>query len=138
MSNPNEMSESQFWKIVDGLGWGTRTTDYDAIKQLLMQRLSAQQSEEMRTTFARLREQLRGAMTDRAAGMSIDMWNLGDDSFDDLISHIIGLGQREYERVLRDPQRAMPRARLGAHGPRSGFTESFSYVIPWEEDYEVS
>jgi hypothetical protein len=53
----------------------------------------------------------------------------GDDSLNDLLHHIIGLGQREYEAALADP------ALVAARAKRRDYRESFSYIeqYAWAE-----
>jgi hypothetical protein len=135
------MPEAEFWKIVDDLGWGTRTTDFKALKKQLLRNLSPNQAEGMRTTFAQLRGKLYRTLTEwEEEG---DTWmetgkhgnprsfGLGDDSFGDFLAHIIGMGKREYAAALKNPQLALDRARKGA------FEESFAYVLPYTSDYAM-
>lgn len=133
------MPESDFWKIVDDLGWGTRTTDYKVIKKQLLRNLSPNQAASLQTTFAQMQGKLYKALT--AWEENGDTWmetgkhgnprsfGLGDDSFGDLIAHIIGMGKREFAAVLKNPQLAHDRARKNA------FKESFSYALPSTSDY---
>jgi|GEM_PF-2454565 len=151
------MPEPEFWEIVDGLGWGTKTTDYKALKKHLLRNLSPNQADGMRTTFSQMSGKLYRVLTkweeagdtgDGAGGIrtpavSFRTWletgkrgnprefGLGDDSFGDLLAHIIGMGKREYEAVLKNPQRALDRARS------DGYKESFAYALPYTADYAL-
>lgn len=135
------MPEAEFWKIVDDLGWGTKTTDYKGLKKHLLRNLSPNQAAAMQTTFAQLRGKLYRTLTEwEEEG---DTWletgkhgnprsfGLGDDSFGDLIAHIIGMGKQEFFAVLKNPQKALDRARKDA------YKESFSYALPHTSDYAM-
>lgn len=117
-----------FWNLVAQLGW-KRGAPIKPVKRFIMDRLSAEEAADADLTFRELRSTLYAVVeayevkTDRSCGLS-------DDSFADLLSHIIGLGQAEYEAVLVSPSLAVKRARAG------DFSESFSYVWPDAEDYE--
>lgn len=135
------MPESEFWKIVADLGWGTRSTDYNAIKKKLLRNLSPNQAAAFRTTYEMLRGRLYKAITkweeegdeffSTGQARNPRSIGLGDDSFGDLLAHIIGLGKREFEAVLRKPQLAKDRAMRG------DYKESFAYVIPYTSDYAM-
>ena len=49
----------------------------------------------------------------------------GDDSFRDLVNHLIGLGREAYEGALADPASVAARARA------RDYRESFAYVEQW-------
>lgn len=127
------MPEAEFWRIVDGLGWGTKTTDYKALNKYLRKTLSEEGVGSLRTTLSKVESRLYKAIEgwERESGKSC---GLGDDGFSDLIAHIVGLGKKEYDAVLRDPQQAYDRAHA-KYGTKGGFTESFNYAIPYESDY---
>ena len=55
---------------------------------------------------------------------------VGDDSYEDLRAHIIGMGRKEFQKVMRNPELAYDRAVDGK------YTESFSYAIPSRSDYQ--
>lgn len=123
------MSYNEFWKITEPLGWGTRTTDYNKIKQHLMETLTPEQGFALIETYLKIRHQLVKQL-DRWADENDDSrFQIGDDSFDDLTNHIIGLGKREYEAVLKNPELAAERA------AKWDFKESFSYAIPYKSDW---
>lgn len=119
------MPDSEFWQIVDDIGWGTKTLNYKAGQIALVRRLSREQAKAMHQTFGKLDSALYRVLEPIA-----DATGLGDDGFSDLRAHIIGLGKHEYAANLKDPSRALERARKGA------FKESFSYVIPSDTDYD--
>ncbi len=51
----------------------------------------------------------------------------GDDSFGDMIHHVIGLGEAKFEEIMEDPSKL--------NG--MDYTESFSYCLPYDDDFEM-
>ena len=123
------MDENEFWAIVETLGWGTKTTDYDVVKTNLMKQLPRKTARDLRTVFRYLSENLYREITSYEKHHNVSA-GLGDDSFGDLIAHIIGLGRSEYVAVMYDPSLAIGRAK------KHDFTESFSYCLPYDSDYD--
>lgn len=128
------MSESDFWRIVGGIGWGTKTTDYKAISKHLKETLTPEEVDGLRTTLAKVEGHLYKVITDWEEDTEKSC-ELGDDRFNDLIAHIVGLGKQEYDAVLRDPQKAYDRAHARSRGNFAGFKESFNYAIPYSSDF---
>lgn len=118
-----EKGEIDFWSFTEPYGWGTKTTDFKEIKKDLMRRLTAEQAHAFRKSF----EEYRGALY-KACFHTVE--GCGDDSFSDLISHIVGLGRKEYEATLANPRLAQNRCR------ENKYTESFAYAIPSKDSYE--
>lgn len=116
------MPEAEFWKVVEPYGWGTKTTDYKKIKKDLISRFSLEESESLSETFKAIKGRLYKALDRKVSGV-------GDDSFDDLLSHIIGMGKKEYDAVMKNPALAQDRVN------RRDFVESFSYALPYSNDY---
>lgn len=127
------MSAGQFWAAVADIGWGTRTTDYKAIQKKLMKRWDVTEATAFRDTFDRFQGQLMNRLNQWERETGNDL-GVGGDSFSDLTAHIIGLGKREFDAVMKDPQLAYDRA-VARYGTRDGYVESFSYAIPHERDY---
>jgi len=117
------MGESDFWSLIEPYGWGTKSRNYKAIKKDLMGKLSPDEAEELGATYRKLSNKLYKVLDGVVEG-------LGDDGFGDLIAHIIGMGRREYEAVLKDPELGAVRANAGDFG------ESFAYALPGKHDYE--
>ena len=132
--------ESVFWKFVHSIGWGTKTTDSKKIKEGLMTTIDLDFANSIRDT---------GHMLKGKLGAAIDRWEqreesdpvtgkwkrnprlpVGDDSYEDLRWHIIGLGKAEYEKNLANPELAYARAVKG------DYKESFAYAIPNSYDFK--
>ena len=122
------MSTSNFWTAVDQAGCG-RDHNYKRIKELFLERFTQREADEFRATFSDLKAKLEQKL-DRWAEDNDKEFGLGDDSWGDFLAHIIGMGKHEYDVVMRDPDRGYERAVNG------NFKESFSYGIPYKDDYE--
>ena len=123
------MPEGDFWKMVAKIGWGTKTTDYKAISAAGLNKYhTKKQLDGIRATFDKLKGaleiRLSKWMEDEAPGPEIHSWGTGDDGFDDLCSHIVGLGWKEYQSVMKDPKLAWDRAQ------KNKYKESFAYALP--------
>ncbi len=115
----HEVSEDQFWKMVDGVGWPD--VDIDSAKIKLMQLYDAR-------TMARFREIFQRKNAELSDAAAVD-WCC--DSWDDTRAHIVGLGQVEYERNLLNPSLIRDRYH------NCEFRESFAYCLPFSEDYDL-
>lgn len=125
----NETDITKFWKLVDEIGWGTKTVDYNNVRAGLIKKLTASQSKELTSTFNELSTTLTKAIEtwEKAHGERLPV---SDDGFSDLRAHIIGLGKTVYEAVLKDPELAMRRAN------ERQYKESFSYCLPFPDDFQ--
>ena len=121
-------SEANFWAFVDGTGWGRKTTDYNAIKENLMSRLDADSAAKMRDILDRKKMELSKAVRDHEEDTGEEL-EAGGDTRDDLFSHIVGMGLREFRKNEADPSLIIERYENG------DYRESFSYAIPWRSDY---
>lgn len=131
------MNRDQFWALVDEIGWGTRTTDCDAVEKMLLKRFTPAEAEEARDHF----EECWGALYTilsplfsfsgalDADGVYIRS-HISDDSFSDLCYHIVGLGREEWQRNIDNPKLAETRAK------DRDYVESFGACFPWEDTYE--
>jgi hypothetical protein len=123
------ISVEKFWELVGRADWANRQAEpLDQIRAEMMRALSPAEAEAMYDTFLELKADLAVAIEayEAATGTSA---GVGDDGFDDLTSHIVGLGREEYERNLASPSLAVER------GQRYDFRESFAYVVPGKGDY---
>lgn len=116
---------AEFWSIIEPFGWGTKTTKYDDIKVALLRQLTPEKAMMLRAQLDKLMHALSQAL--RAKHIKLEC---GDDSYWDLMAHVVGLGRAEYESCLMNPQLMKARCDGG------GFTESFAYALPHANDFE--
>lgn len=117
-----QYTSKDFWKFVDSIGWGTKTTDSSAVRSALCTLYTPQEIDALDAFRSKATGKLHKVVEawEQATGKSCD---LGDDGFGDLLNHIVGLGRREFTRVMNNPQLAAKRAH------KYDFTESFSYCF---------
>lgn len=113
------MEHTQFWQIVDELGWPD--TPCDEAKRSFMKRYPLSVAKEFAGIFGRFKNELYT----RAGFTEIS------DSVDDVQAHIIGLGREVYEQTIANPTHVRDRL------DRGDYEESFAYCIPHESDYAL-
>jgi len=125
------MTRGEFWEIVKTVGWNS-DGDYEAGKAILLDKFK--NFEEAQEFDAVLRS-VKGELEQGQIEWCQENWekrtcDLGDDSFSDLLYHIVGLGCEAFEHATANPWDVVKRARS------YDFQESFSYCVPWKEDYD--
>lgn len=118
------MTRDEFWILVESIGWGTKTTDTDAVKVRLMRELTLEQANEAAKHLSAAEGELCKAVEDELGN------SYCCDSWSDVLAHVVGLGRVEHDACVADPERLMSRYRAGK------YTESFAYCWPYEDDYE--
>lgn len=118
------MSEQKFWPIVRSLQWRTAKTgvpDLENRSEKFQSLVSAGQRKPFDARLKQLGQKLDESIQAWVAqtGKRIP---LGDDSYGDLLNHIIGLGKTEYTQTLRSPKRAFDRA------DSLDYVENFVYI----------
>lgn len=116
------MAEDKFWDLAHAIGWGAPTSDCEALAKPLVARASYLEC----LAADRCRHVLQHALMDRIDSWSASTGTLvecGDDSFNDLTDHIVGLGRDAYAAVFESPGLAVERVN------RRDYQESFSYVF---------
>ncbi len=116
------LDEARFWEVVAEIDWAD--AENEPMAGVVLAALGATGV----VAFSARRLVLAGRLEERlldwenATGERIEA---GDDSFRDLINHLIGLGREAYERALADPASVRARARA------RDYRESFAYVEQW-------
>ena len=116
-------SDEGFWEIVKNARW-TSDHNYDRIKYQWMRTMTLPQAEGLRRKFDKFRSRLDNKITDKVHGV-------GDDSFSDVIAHIIGMGKHAYDLVMKDP--SLAQRLIDAHE----YVENFGYAFPDKDDYNL-
>lgn len=137
------MNDATFWEIVAKVDWPglcrTEKKPCNAGKERLLKLLpTLQDSKDFSDVLGRMQRHLMNALSQweeqdsnkRSLGVS-------DDGFSDLTSHIVGCGEEHYKAVFGDPWLAHKRAHA-RYGTTEGYTESFSYCVPYEDDYDTA
>ena len=117
-----KMTEDQFWIIVDAIGWGyicNTARSYVIVRKNLGKDLSLKKTQDLRAIMS-----LACNLLDKFIGLDRNPAGGSDDSHNDLISHIIGLGKVKFYACLSDYNLIASQE----------YKESFSYCLPYEED----
>ena len=128
------LSQTPWWDLIDELGWGTATTDYNQIRDDLISRLSLDEAVEFRRFIDRAMNLLYREITDWEEYDDTPTVPCSCDSFSDLRSHVVGLGKKEFSSVMKNPLLAYNRS-MAKYGTKEGYEESFLYAIPYHTDY---
>jgi len=123
------ISDSEFWSWIKRIGWGTRTTDHDAVRRALMTMWPSDYADEFNETLDKMEGRLYKRIFEWekeaiASGELRGEVFYSDDAISDLISHIVALGKREYDAVMKNPSLAAERFK------KNDYTEAFSVAIP--------
>lgn len=108
------------WQIIEDLGWGTKSTDCKKLGQYL-RRIYPNHFDDVEKFVRNKQKILKKELDDWAEkhGDKRTYWGMGDDSFDDLTAHIVGLGKNKYSEIMKYPPKAKD----------IKYEESFIYVF---------
>lgn len=136
------MNEERFWGLVQAVDWSGLCAQgrrpYEAGKKRMFDLLpTLSDMKAFRQTYQQVTCQLSEALErwekdgeDWTGDHNPRHFPCSDDSWSDLLAHIVGLGREEYDACVADPERAHKRATA------YDYTESFSYCIPYESEYD--
>lgn len=113
--------DDHYWRIIAELGWGTKTTDYKALKQELKESQTEATINQLEIFVWEKQKGLMEHLVDAAGSEGINY--ASDDGFSDLTAHIVGLGKAKYLEVIDRPSIAMEM------GINIDYAESFLYVF---------
>jgi hypothetical protein len=121
---PERASDEEFWKVIEGCDWA-KDFDFKRVKKFLISKYrdDVDGLDKFREAYTKKRGKLGKVARNLKLG-------LGDDSYGDLLAHIIGLGQDEFDKCIDNPKLIEIRARKNA------FVESFAYSIPYASDFK--
>jgi len=117
------VSDEKFWDFVRRCDW-PRDHDYERIKMKMLRTLTKQEVESYNNAYGEFRGKLSTKLTDVVSGV-------GDDSYSDLLAHIVGSGKELYDAVMDDPSIAQKII------DNYDYHESFSYAFPYEDDWNL-
>lgn len=150
------LPESDFWDLVESVGWPQSCRKGDALKYHLIHQVANGRSltdPSVREDLLRFSNTYRlyvnhiSKILDEIIEVAIQTKNLwiGDDSFSDLCAHYVGLGREVYRQITAPFEQQLEKRDsidVLAHSARAAFDdviqriensdyeESFSYVVP--------
>lgn len=116
--------ERAFWDAVAEIGWGTKTMDYRRVEERLLQSWDGPFTHGFKTKLTEKWTELIDVVEEFEKREGVTC-GLVEESFWDLMHHIVGLGKKEYEATLKNPMRAIRRGR------DYDYVRSFAYCLPY-------
>ena len=116
-------SEEKNWEILESVNWEQecKTVNSATLKIRLMKRYSQEEILEA----GKFQSKMSNVLYQKINEYENDNETLGnyggDDSFGDLLDHIVGCGQGRYNEIMEDPKLA----------GSVDYVENFAYVIPY-------
>ena len=116
------MTDAKFWEFVELAKW---PCDYNKAKIMYRKLLSKEECAEFRKIKSRFYKAMDAYISEKDPDNDL---GLGDDGYNDLLSHIIGLGEDNYKKCLKDFELVKKLSET--------YKESFDYCIPYDFDYD--
>ena len=117
--------EGKMWNLIGALGWVESNHNYEAIENLLLQ-----QDDDTIHSFRDFVNERLGDLYERVDNYEAETDNRcgnygGDDSYGDMLSHVVGMGKLAFDTIMADPTRL----------DEIKFVENFNYAIPHDTEY---
>lgn len=123
------ITDEQFWQEVEKIGWGRKILKSGTVQKMLSIAWGPEKSVVIRNRCRFFEKTLNVCLT-KWSRQNEKPFGLGDDSFGDLVSHIVGLGRAEYEAVMANPELGYKRA------IKRDFEECFNYCLPYDDTHK--
>ncbi len=125
------MTKDKFWELVKSTNWEEESKkdkiSFDEMKFNLLLQMSPLElqsfTDHYSTAYKEISKVTSLALKDTDAYVS-------DDSFSDLVSHVVGLGKEKSDDLINNPEF------INEMAESNSYEESFSYVVPFIGDYE--
>ena len=121
------MTEPRFWQLVAQANWPDE--DYNTAKLRYLQTVKRKEGHE----FTHLVVEMY-CLLDNFIGVRVHNLAVGDDSYSDLLHHIIGLGQEQFMAHLKSYAKIKARAKA-PYDSAKGYKESYQYAVPTHDEW---
>lgn len=110
--------KSPHWNLISVIDWPNKGIEDHVV------------TEEQRDFFSDVQRTVYNALNSygKSIGLLYRWLPVSDDGFDDLTAHIVGLGAKEVEKVIKYPKKAL--ARASARNYKENFMYCFSSLWP--------
>ncbi len=123
-------TDKLMWTIIESFSWDVRSHNeeraYNKIKFEFMQRHSEKVAGQVRDFVDARFNELYKAYDKFAEDGSTAGHYGGDDSFSDMMHHVVGMGEKTFNAVMKDMNKLNS----------IKWVESFSYALPYKTDYD--
>lgn len=99
----NARKSDSTWDIIAAIGWGTKTTDYDAIGKALRAVFDETAIERLEKEARLFAKDVYSRAEEFEKEKSNNFFRAGDDSWSDATAHIVGLGKEVFDKFMADP-----------------------------------
>jgi hypothetical protein len=118
------------WKDIEELNWAERSQErrgYGQARRYMLENFTKTRCEKIREFISIRYNELAARIEAYEQENDCRVGNYGgDDSFNDMVHHVIGLGETYFNKVMKHPELLND----------LDFVESFSYCIPYDSDFE--
>lgn len=119
------------WKYIEEINWSElskKKRGYEEGKRYMLENFTLKRSKEINDFVNKCFSKLYKRIEEFEQANDTHCGSYGgDDSFGDMIHHIIGLGEATFNEMMEEPSKLND----------IEFVESFSYCMPYEEDYKM-
>ena len=121
------MKNKSLWKQVEELGWEKNNYNYNKIEENILQTMTEENFKKLKLFVGQQVTSLYGIVKEYEKTHPV--LRIGsDDGFSDVCYHIVGLGEKEYNRCVKNPLLIEERYN-SKYGNVSGYKESFAYCF---------
>jgi hypothetical protein len=117
----DNMTDARFWELVELAKW---PCNHEKAKIMYRKLLSKEECKE----FRKIKSKYYNRMDAYISEKDENELGVGDDGYNDLIHHIIGLGEDNYKKCINDFKLVEKLSET--------YKESFDYCIPYDSDYD--
>ena len=122
------MNTKKMWNMIAAINWAFHSKQkrgYENAKESILDHFDVDACRQIRLFVSDRKQELTKAIDAYDCVASVRVGNYGgDDSFDDMISHVVGLGEHIFGMVVDNPKLLND----------IDYTESFMYCLPYEDD----
>jgi hypothetical protein len=119
--------EPNYWKLIEEIGWGKKTTDYTEVAREWYAQLGKEGMEKLRAFVSTRVADLQTAVK-KYEDEHKQLECGSDDGFSDVTHHIVGMGWLEWSNAMKNPK--LVETRYNAkYGTFEAYTESFAYCF---------
>lgn len=119
------------WNYVEEINWAERSQEsrgYESAKRYILENFTPKRIKEIDDFVRDRHNELYKRIEEFERANDTHCGNYGgDDSFGDMINHAVGLGEEYFNSVMENPMLLND----------LDYVESFSYCIPFEDEYEM-
>ena len=119
------------WNYIEEINWAERSQKrrgYEDAKMYMLENFTEKRCKEIDAFVRERHNELYTRINEYERANDTHCGDYGgDDSFGDMIHHVIGLGEAKFNEIMEDPTKL--------NG--MDFVESFGYVMPYDEDYKM-